>query len=167
MGKRDSDWVGECRGVEGVNLVDLLRANSRYLLDYGGHRKACGFTVSDGRADAFIAAAKDYAARHFLGKITETREPVADALVPLGEVTEDFRRLSPLGEGNPQPLLVAMNTVLQRRGNVVTSLAAQHLKLFGDEDIMPGHYDLLYSLDDNLNVHLEQLESTGSLSYHR
>ena len=166
MGKRGDDWVGECRGVEGINLVDLLRANSRYLLDYGGHRKACGFTVSDSRVDAFTAAAKDFAARNFLGRITETREPVADAVVPLDEVTEDFRLLSPLGEGNPPPLLVAMNTVLQRKGSLVTSAAAPHLRLIGDEDIMPGHYDLLYSLDDNLNVHLEQLESTGNFSFH-
>lgn len=165
MGKRGDDWVGECRGVEGINLVDLLRANSRYLLDYGGHRKACGFTVSDSRVDAFTAAAKDFAARNFLGRITETREPVADAVVPLDEITEDFRRLSPLGEGNPPPLLVAMNTVLQRKGNLVTSVAAPQLKLIGDEDIMPGHYDLLYSLDDNLNVHLEQLESAGNFSF--
>ena len=165
MGKRGDDWVGECRGVEGINLVDLLRANSRYLLDYGGHRKACGFTVSDSRVDAFTAAAKDFAARNFLGRITETREPVADAVVPLDEITEDFRRLSPLGEGNPPPLLVAMNTVLQRKGNLVTSVAAPQLRLIGDEDIMPGHYDLLYSLDDNLNVHLEQLESAGNFSF--
>jgi single-stranded-DNA-specific exonuclease len=167
MGRRGDDWVGECRGVEGVNLVDLLRAGSRYLLDYGGHRKACGFTVSDNRVDAFTAAAKDYAARNFLGKITESREPVADAVVPLDEITDDFRKLSPLGEGNPQPVLVAMNTVLQRQGSVVTSAAAPHLRLIGDEDIMPGHYDVLYSLDDNLNVHLEQLESTGTLTIHR
>jgi len=166
MGKRGDDWVGECRGVEGINLVDLLRADSRFLLDYGGHRKACGFTVSDRRVEAFTAAAKDFAARNFLGRITETREPVADAVVPLAEITDDFRRLSPLGEGNPPPLLVAMNTVLQRKGNLVTSAAAPELRLIGDEDIMPGHYDLLYSLDDNLSVHLEQLESTGSLTYH-
>lgn len=164
MGKRGDNWVGECRGVEGVNLVDLLRANSRFLLDFGGHRKACGFTVADSRVDAFTAAAKDYAARNFLGRITETREPVADALVPLEEVTDDFRRLSPLGEGNPEPLLVAMNTVLQRKGSLVTSAAAPQLRLIGDEDIMPGHYDVLYRLDDNLSVHLEQLEAISRLS---
>lgn len=164
MGRRGENWVGECRGAEGINLVDLLRANSRYLLDYGGHRKACGFTVSDGSVEAFIAAAKDYAARNFLGHITETREPIADAAVPLNEILPDFRKLAPTGEGNPAPLLVATNTVLQRKGAVVTSAAAPHLRLVGDEDIMPGHYDVLYSLDDNLNVHLEQLEATGRIS---
>ena len=164
MGRRDESWVGECRGVEGVNLVDLLRANSRHLLDYGGHRKACGFTVSDGSVDTLTAAAKDYAARNFLGRITETREPIADAAVPLEAVSSDFRRLAPTGEGNPEPLLVASNTVLQRRGSLVTSAAAPQLHLVGDEDIMPGHYDILYSVDDNLNIHLEQLEATGRLS---
>jgi single-stranded-DNA-specific exonuclease len=164
MGRRDENWVGECRGVEGINLVDLLRASSRHLLDYGGHRKACGFTVSDNGAEAFIAAAKDYAARNFLGRITETREPIADAAVPLSEIALDFRKLAPTGEGNPEPLLVATNTVLQRKGTVVSSAVAPHLRLVGDEDIMPGHYDILYSLDDNLSVHLEQLEATGRIS---
>jgi len=160
LGRRDNDWVGECRGVDGVDLVAMLKAHAHYFLDYGGHRKACGFTVPDEKVEAFLNDAKTYAARHFVGRITESSEREADALVGLSEITDDFRALAPSGEGNPEPLLVSLNTPLRRRGAEICSPAAPGLRILEDGAAPgePGDYDVLYSLDDNLNVRLNKLE---------
>ena len=164
MGKRGNEWVGECRGVDGVNLVDLLKANARYFRDFGGHAKACGFTISDERVEAFIADAKDYAARSFAGRITETRDAKPEAAVHLSEVADDFRRLSPLGEGNPAPVLISPATPLECRDGQVFCPVAPQLRIVADGPALlgPGDYDVLYELDDNLMVRIKGVHANRS-----
>ena len=50
IGWRGDAWVGEGRGVEGMSLMDLLSACGEYFIDYGGHRKAAGFSMEEGQA---------------------------------------------------------------------------------------------------------------------
>jgi single-stranded-DNA-specific exonuclease len=158
MGRRGDNWVGECRGVEGVNLVELLKASAQYFLDYGGHKKACGFTIPDDKAEVFIADAKLYASIHFRGKIAETRDRQPDATVQLEEITPEFRQLTPFGEGNPEPLLFSRDTTLVHRGSRVFCPSAD-LNLIEDAVQLEssGQYDVLYALDDHLNVLLRAL----------
>ena len=68
MGWRGDAWVGEGRGVEGLNLMDVLAACSRFFIDYGGHKKAAGFSMKDEMVDEFIRAAEAYAHEHFAAK---------------------------------------------------------------------------------------------------
>jgi single-stranded-DNA-specific exonuclease len=156
IGRREDCWVGECRGVDGVNLVDLLKACGHRLLDFGGHAKACGFTVADEHVQSFTSEAQAYAAGHFVGQITETREPQADAAVQFVELAKDFKRLGPFGEGNPEPMLVARSVLLAPGGDDVRAPESPDIELrAGAVSITrPGRYDVLYSLDEKLTATL-------------
>jgi single-stranded-DNA-specific exonuclease len=114
MGWRGDAWVGEGRGVEGLNLMDLLSACSRFFVDYGGHRKAAGFTMKDEVVEKFTRAAEAYAHEHFAGRAQPEDVLRADALLPLVDFDPSLVRLAPFGEGNPQPLLATGPTVLER-----------------------------------------------------
>jgi len=116
MGWRDDVWVGECRGVDGVNLLDLLKAHSRYFQDYGGHKRACGFTIADDRLEEFVLSAERYAHENFVRHIKTERLIQADAVLPLAELRPELVRLAPFGEGNPQPILVSGPNTFVRTG---------------------------------------------------
>lgn len=104
---RGDVWVGECRGVDGIDLMDLLKVHADYFIDYGGHRKAAGFTIVEEKVDCFIRSAEQYAHDHFACKIEPENILRADAELPLAEFTTEFASLVPFGEGNRPPLLVA------------------------------------------------------------
>ena len=158
IGKRDETWLGECRGMDGVNLVDLLKANEQYFIDYGGHKKASGFSILEENIEPFIQGAKDYARKNFAGKI-KAEEIIADLILPLSELSKEYTELGPFGEGNPSPLLIAPNTTLQRVENRLFSPDNPNLTLknnFSLPGSPDGSFDLLYTFDENLTVYIKQ-----------
>ncbi len=112
MGWRGDAWVGEGRSLEGLSLMDLLSACGHYFIDYGGHKKAAGFSMKDEMTSDFLRCAEAYAHEHFAGKAQPENVLKADALVPVSEFDSGLVRLAPFGEGNPQPLFVSGPTEL-------------------------------------------------------
>ncbi len=113
MGWRGDAWVGEGRGVEGLSLMDVLSACSRFFIDYGGHKKAAGFSMKDEFVEEFIRCAEAYAHEHFAGRAQPENVVRADALLPLAEFDPGLVRLAPFGEGNPQPVFATGPTELR------------------------------------------------------
>ncbi len=152
MGWRGDAWVGEGRGVEGVSLMDLLSACSRFFIDYGGHKKAAGFSMKDELVEEFIRCAEAYAHEHFAGRVEPENVVKADALLPLADFDPTLVMLAPFGEGNPQPLFATGPTEL--------SLADDGWGVAGRQDLILRAadtgiqidtrltYRLLYTLDD-------------------
>ncbi len=152
MGWRGDAWVGEGRGVEGVNLMDLLSACSRFFIDYGGHKKAAGFSMKDELVEEFIRTAEAFAHEHFAGRVQPENVVKADAFLELAEFDRDLVRLAPFGEGNPQPLFATGPTELQSgddgwtvsgRPDLVLQTAGNGVQI--DTRLS---YRLLYTLDD-------------------
>ncbi|MEO0114824.1 MAG: DHH family phosphoesterase [candidate division WOR-3 bacterium] len=158
IGKGNDNWIGECRGVDQVNLVDLLKANHQYFIDFGGHKKACGFSITQENLDAFIQSAKDYARQNFAGKFKP--EPIlADAILPLAELTKEYTELGPFGEGNPAPLLISPDTPIEWHENGLTTPINPALKLYNNSESSQrweGNFDLLYTFDEHLNIYIKQ-----------
>jgi single-stranded-DNA-specific exonuclease len=158
IGRGKDNWIGECRGVDQVNLVELLKANGKYFIDYGGHKKACGFSIIEENLEPFIKGAKDYARMNFAGKIKP--EPIlADAILPLSELTGEFTKLGPLGEGNPSPLLIAPDTTIKWTDEGLISPDNPKLNLHNNSEqvrLSNGTFDLLYTFDENLNIYIKQ-----------
>ena len=103
---------GSGRAPDNFDLYSVLSSCSRFLVTFGGHRAAAGFTI---RADHFAAFAKafnDLAALEFFNKQhnnsmfvdTFLTLPVSEAFNP--ELLENLVQLEPLGEGNPKPIFV-------------------------------------------------------------
>ncbi len=159
IGKGKDSWIGECRGIDQVNLVELLQANAKYLIDFGGHKKASGFTILEENIDTFIKNAKEYAKINFSGNIK--LEPLlADAILPISALTKEFTALGPFGEGNPEPLLIAPNTTIKKSGEHIFSPDNPTLNLYNyteQKNLSNGIYDLLYTFDENLTIYIQQV----------
>ncbi|MEO0070824.1 MAG: DHH family phosphoesterase [candidate division WOR-3 bacterium] len=152
LGWRGDAWVGECRGMNGIDLMDLLRALSCYLVDYGGHKKAAGFTIKDEQVEAFIRSAEQFAHENFAPKITKENQIVADGIVPFNDFDPAVIKLAPFGEGNPQPVFISEPTELVRNRDYLSPASRPELLLSSgkkDFPIEPGIPVItLYTIDD-------------------
>lgn len=153
MGWRGDAWVGECRGVDGVSLMDLLTANSRFFIDYGGHKKAAGFSILDESVEEFVRSAELYAHEHFAGRVEREDIVQADARLPLAEFGFDCRELAPFGEGNHHPFFLSDCERLLPAGDGWVTESRPDIRmraLHRGARIVPGaRSGVLYSVDDD------------------
>lgn len=162
IGRRDDVWVGECRGIEGVDLMELLRAHRNFFIDFGGHKKAAGFTISPDRVDEFIISAERFAHENFAGRIMPENQLTADAALPFSRFNTEICRLAPFGEGNPEPVLISepVRLIPQDKGFVPDT--RPDLVLFcrrSGLEIQPEiSYSVLYSVDDLCRLWLVDLQ---------
>jgi single-stranded-DNA-specific exonuclease len=108
---------GSGRSIEGVSLVDAIRACETELLAGGGHAMAAGLTIDEGKIDSFRARFGDYV----LATTTEEqRQPRVfyDAEIAFGDLSleflSDYELLQPFGAANPQPVFVSRGVELCR-----------------------------------------------------
>lgn len=99
---------GSARGVRGFDLVAALEHCSRYLLEFGGHAMAAGFSIPMQNITQFREALNRYAEEKAgAGDQRDTLE--LDALVSMPEITPqlvgELAQLEPHGHGNTRPLL--------------------------------------------------------------
>jgi len=109
--------VGSARSVQGFNLHAALQACDAYLLGHGGHARAAGLRIEEGRLAAFRAAFCEIAAQE-IGEEDRVARLHVDAEAPLSaftlETVRQIERLEPFGEGNPRPLLCTSGVTLAR-----------------------------------------------------
>jgi single-stranded-DNA-specific exonuclease len=113
MGEATSRGSG--RSIPEFDITAALRACHHLLLRFGGHRQAAGFTAETGRLAAVKEALQAEAARELVGvELSATID--IDAALPLGRLRgEEIRwlqRLSPFGEGNPEPTFLSRNVLV-------------------------------------------------------
>lgn len=103
---------GSGRSVEGVHLINMLDKCSDFLTVYGGHKKAVGMELEEGKLNTFresinLAIQENIGPKGFL--------PVLDIDVKLNfcQIDTDFinqlEMLYPYGEANPKPIFLAEN----------------------------------------------------------
>ncbi|MEO0083939.1 MAG: DHHA1 domain-containing protein, partial [candidate division WOR-3 bacterium] len=161
MGLKNDDWVGECRGINGVDLIELLKAHKSYFTAFGGHKKACGFTVPKQNVEAFIKSAKKYAKEHFVGNIIKENKLIPDGYLSIKELTEEYKKLGPFGEGNPAPILITQNTALTKHNSKYIFLERPDLevKIATDQQLLDRVFvDILYTFDENLTVTILRID---------
>jgi single-stranded-DNA-specific exonuclease len=108
---------GSGRSIEGVSLVEAIRACESDLRAGGGHAMAAGLSIHEDRIDAF----REKLARYVLENTTEDqRRPklMYDAELSFDQLSLDFLAdydlLQPFGNGNPQPVFIAREVGLSR-----------------------------------------------------
>jgi single-stranded-DNA-specific exonuclease len=97
---------GSCRSIPALPLVTALAECEEYLLSYGGHAAAAGFTIHVSRFEEFARAFSEAVARRLTPK--DLIRPIRiDQTTPLSAITSagirDLERIGPFGEGNPEP----------------------------------------------------------------
>ncbi|MFN8543196.1 MAG: single-stranded-DNA-specific exonuclease RecJ [Candidatus Binatia bacterium] len=122
---------GSGRTVDGLHLLEHLRACADLLEGFGGHRQAVGFRMHPSSVDALRRRFEESVAA--AGTPTSARPPIeVDAEVSLAQVTPAFARalalLEPHGPGNPEPRLLARGVRVDGV-RLVGDPSAPHLKL--------------------------------------
>jgi single-stranded-DNA-specific exonuclease RecJ len=99
---------GSARGIDGIDLYEVLKANEHLLSKWGGHKMAAGFTVSVDKAPAFVQSLTETCNKALINESVHPRLDI-DAIVQPDAVTmnlaKSITRLAPFGMNNKKPQL--------------------------------------------------------------
>lgn len=99
---------GSARSIPSLNIYDALTHCQEYLLNYGGHAVAAGFSLPADNIEDFSRKINQYAAE-VLDEEKMAPRLSLDLLVELSQVSEELVKeielMQPFGHGNPLPLL--------------------------------------------------------------
>jgi single-stranded-DNA-specific exonuclease len=108
---------GSGRSIDGVSLVEAIRACDGDLVAGGGHAMAAGISVSEESIGSFRKNFADYVLRN---TTDEQRQPklTYDAEISFDQLSLEFLSsydlLQPFGSGNPQPVFISREVELSR-----------------------------------------------------
>ncbi len=116
-------WKGSGRGGDGVDLFEAICSLSPLLLKYGGHKFACGISLSEENLGPFA----DEFEKAVRGSITARKKVVhVDTPAAFDELTTDvmdrLEELGPFGIGNPRPNLLFDAASIITTGNGRTKI---------------------------------------------
>ncbi len=124
-------FKGSGRSIKELNLIAALTEVGEYLVKFGGHKAACGFSI-DGQENlhGFMRAISALVDSKLGGMILKPSLEL-DEEITLKEATEELiaeiEALAPFGEANPKPLLLTSNIKIV--DILKMGSEAQHLKL--------------------------------------
>lgn len=128
MSIEDGYAIGSARSLGNFSLFKAISACSNLCEKFGGHTLAAGLTLKEENLPAFRAAINEYAAR------ISDRMPVQTMIIDKSlrsgdlslEAVEALSCLEPYGEGNPQPLFLMRNCIVE---GITPLSGGKHLKL--------------------------------------
>ena len=112
---QDEECKGSGRSVPGFHLHKAISACGSLLLRYGGHALAAGLSVAKENLPALRKALNEFAAREY--PVLECPPLELDVAVRLDQLTVDqvegLHYLAPCGNGNPAPLFLLENALVE------------------------------------------------------
>lgn len=143
---------GSVRSTPGISAVEALQAASRYLLGFGGHSQAAGFSLDP-------AAIPDFE-RLIHGFVRQHAEPqprvVIDHVLASGDASSSLirtiERLEPLGQGIEAPVF-ALTGQLESARAVGKDARTLQLRLGGLKGVWWGNGERAGDLDAGMEVH--------------
>ena len=118
---------GSARSVQGFSIFEALSSCADLYEKFGGHTGACGFSLKEERIDEFIKRVNLYAKENYsimpkpVIEIDKHLE-VEDTTIP---AINSLSVLEPFGEGNPKPLFLATDVVIEEK----ELFSEKHLKM--------------------------------------
>lgn len=111
---------GSGRSTEDLSLYKLLDSCKDLLIRFGGHTKAAGLTLDTDNIETFKKAAYEYCERELKEPAIETVN--ADAEIQPAELDissiEQLENLEPFGEGNPSPVFLLKDCVINSKNKL-------------------------------------------------
>jgi len=166
VGKKYSK--ASARSISGFNIIEFIRGASDLLVDAGGHPMAAGFTVETAKLP-LLQKKLEQLAEELLDKDKLTRSVRIDCELDLSFIDKKLydvlQKLAPFGMGNPTPVFLSKNLVVEDMRLVGND--GLHLKLrvqkdgkyfdaigFGlgdraDEVRIGSKIDLVYTIEEN------------------
>jgi single-stranded-DNA-specific exonuclease len=155
---------GSGRSIDGVSLVEAIRACEGDFIAGGGHAMAAGLSIHEGKLDSFR---KNFAAYVLENTSDDQRQPklLYDAEILFDQLSLEFLSsydlLQPFGNGNPQPVFISRGVGLSRSPQHMKN---HHLRLMlrqgyheqdavffgGGEYVLPDPpWDIAFTIDRN------------------
>lgn len=111
--KMDSELRGEGRGPEDFDLIKALDKSKDLLIEYGGHKCACGFKLKKANLERFKERTEPLLKKYKAKK-------AYDSELKLSEITTGFKNLikgiEPFGYGNSPPVFLIKNLNYEKKG---------------------------------------------------
>ena len=106
---------GSARGVDQIDLYEVLKANEHLLVKWGGHKMAAGFTIEADKAQSATRGLIATCNRMMNGKALSSRLEI-DALADGGalslDTAKELNKMAPFGMGNKKPVLYLENGMI-------------------------------------------------------
>jgi len=128
--RTEDGFKGSGRSIDEFNILNLLKKCSKNIKKYGGHAKACGFSIEKDQIDIFSECVKKEAKKELEGlklspKITiEANLELASVDI---ELIDRVLKFAPFGEANPAPVFLSKRVKIMDR--IQMGADGQHLKL--------------------------------------
>jgi single-stranded-DNA-specific exonuclease len=110
MTESNGQLKGSARSIVTFHMTEFLTTMKKYLLNFGGHKQAAGFTLSKEKLDNFVKAAVNKAnelvKEEDLEKLLEVDLNLSITNVSLS-LAKEIEKLQPFGIGNAQPTFVS------------------------------------------------------------
>jgi single-stranded-DNA-specific exonuclease len=105
IGVKDEKCVGELRSC-GLDLYKLLFKMRNFFGDFGGHKKAAGFSMNESNLTTFLDTLKGYVQNQDpdIQDECNASDPTPETFLRRSDVGM-LKVLAPFGEGNPAPIL--------------------------------------------------------------
>lgn len=112
----DDECTGSARTYGNFNVVEALKAASKYLTKFGGHKEAAGLTLKTKDLESFRVEIARYA-EEIIAKDGNSEVVLElDAELASKQLNLDFfdtlEELAPFGAGNPKPLFWIKNATI-------------------------------------------------------
>lgn len=133
--KEKESFSGSARSLEGINILNLVQKSEKYLEKFGGHKGACGLTVSKNNYESFLASIIKNAKKDIqLEQLQKTIN--IDAIVNLSDLSvrlyHELIKLEPYGMGNPKPVF-NINSI-ELVGSRIVGADEKHLSIIFKQD---------------------------------
>lgn len=109
---------GSARSIKGFNITDALGKLEKYLLRYGGHELAAGFSAKVETINEFREEFIKYANEQISDEQLVPRMKIDLALESESinkELVDQLSKLEPYGYGNPKPVIFLDNLVIVKQ----------------------------------------------------
>lgn len=124
----ENEARGSARSIKGFNVFEALSYCKDILIRYGGHELAGGFSLMPQDVPQFRKMINEYAQKNV--PVMPVMTLVADKALEKEDLTcdevESLKMLEPFGEGNPEPLFLAVGALIEK---VVSLSQGKHSKL--------------------------------------
>jgi single-stranded-DNA-specific exonuclease len=130
-----------CRSISRFNMYEALSYAEEYLVRYGGHAQAAGFSIKKDKIADFSRAIIEYARENLTPDDYLPRQRIdleIDGLCAIDQrLLCELSALEPFGAGNPEPVLAIKE--IRARNITVIGKEKQHLKFnaFGGGCALP------------------------------
>src|SRR3989344_5224184 len=124
------ELIGSGRSVEPFNITKALQQCDQFLLRYGGHAQAAGFTLkNDSQLAPFIQKLRTLTIAAKTNQLAKSIQ--LDAELTIADITWDFfdllEKFRPYGQGNPRPAFALYGVIIVQASAV--GQEQKHLRL--------------------------------------